>query len=61
MFKKILLAYDGSEGAKKGLEVGLSLAKLHQAELWILAVQEKLPAAAMEVVVEKEFERRQGD
>jgi nucleotide-binding universal stress UspA family protein len=41
MFKKILLAYDGSEGAKKGLEVGINLAKLHQAELWALAVQEE--------------------
>ncbi len=42
MYKKILLAYDGSEGARKGLEAGIKLAKLHQAELWVLAVQEKL-------------------
>jgi len=49
MFKKILLAYDGSEGAKRGLEAGINLAKLHQAELWALAVQEKLPPSAMEV------------
>ncbi len=55
MFKKILLAYDGSEGAKKALEAGINLAKLHQAELWGLAVQEKLPPAAMEVMAEKEL------
>lgn len=46
MFKKILLAYDGSESAKKGLVAGINLAKLHQAELWALAVQEKLPRFA---------------
>ena len=46
MFKKILLAYDGSESAKKGLMAGINLAKLHQADLWVLAVQEKLPRFA---------------
>jgi nucleotide-binding universal stress UspA family protein len=49
MFKKILLAYDGSDGAKKALETGINLAKLHQAELWALAVQEKVPPSFMEV------------
>jgi len=55
MFKKILLAYDGSEGAKKGLEAGINLVKVHQAELWALAVQEKLPrfAATMDEVMEE--------
>jgi len=43
MFKKILLAYDGSDGAKRALEAGLSLAKLHGAQLWALAVEEHLP------------------
>lgn len=43
MFRKILLAYDGSEGANRALEVGIGLAKIHGAELWALAVQEKLP------------------
>lgn len=43
MFKKILLAYDGSEGAEKALEAGINLAKTHQAELWALTVQERLP------------------
>ena len=43
MFRKILLAYDGSEGANRALEVGIDLAKLHGAELWAVAVEEKLP------------------
>jgi len=58
MFKKILLAYDGSEGANKALDAGIGLAKIHQAELWALAVQEKLPrfsGTIDEVQEEKEF------
>lgn len=43
MFKKILLAYDGSEGAQKALDGGIELAKIHHAELWSLTVQEGLP------------------
>ena len=58
MYRKILLAYDGSEGANRALKVGIELAKLHQAELWALAVEEKLPrfsATIDEVQEEKEF------
>lgn len=43
MFKKLLVAYDGSEGAQKALAAGLRLARLHQAELWAVTVQERLP------------------
>jgi len=58
MFKKILLAYDGSEGANLALEAGLELARLHQAELWALTVQEGVPrfsATIDEVQEEKAF------
>jgi nucleotide-binding universal stress UspA family protein len=58
MFKKILLAYDGSEGANRALEVGIDLAQVHRAELWALAVQERLPrfsATIDEVQEEKAF------
>jgi len=58
MFKKILLAYDGSEGANKALNTGINLAKVHQAELSALAVEERLPRFAGtidEVKEEKEF------
>lgn len=49
MYRKMLVAYDGSEGARKALAAGLELAKLHQAELTALAVQEKLPRFAATV------------
>ena len=58
MFKKILLAYDGSEGANRALEAGIDLAKIHGAELWALAVEEKLPrfsGTIDEVKEEKEY------
>lgn len=58
MFKKILLAYDGSEGANKALNAGINLTKIYQAELWALAVQERLPrfsGTIDEVQEEKEF------
>jgi nucleotide-binding universal stress UspA family protein len=58
MYKKILVAYDGSDGAHKALAVGINLAKVHQAGLAALAVQEKLPrfsATIDEVQEEKEF------
>jgi nucleotide-binding universal stress UspA family protein len=58
MFQKILLAYDGSEGANTALNAGINLAKIHQAELWAVAVQEKLPrfsGTIDEVQEEKQF------
>ncbi len=58
MFRKILLAYDGSEGANRALEVGIDLAKIHGAELWAVAVEEKLPrfsGTIDEVQEEKQF------
>ncbi len=53
-----MLAYDGSEGANRALEAAINLAKIHQAELSALAVQESLPRFAGtidEVQEEKEF------
>ncbi len=43
MFQKILLAYDGSEGANRALEAAIELAKLHQGRIWALGVEERLP------------------
>jgi len=43
MYRKILIAYDGSEGASKGLKAGIRLAKVHRAALYALAVEENLP------------------
>jgi nucleotide-binding universal stress UspA family protein len=62
MYRKILLAYDGSEGANRALEAGIELAKLHGAELMALAVQERLPrfsGTIDEVQEEKEFADQQ--
>lgn len=62
MYRKILLAYDGSDGAKKALEAGIELAKLHGAELVALAVQERLPrfsGTIDEVQEEKQFANEQ--
>jgi nucleotide-binding universal stress UspA family protein len=38
MIKKILLAYDGSEPAKKARDTALDLARKYQAELYVLTV-----------------------
>ncbi|MGQ9688146.1 MAG: universal stress protein [Desulfobaccales bacterium] len=62
MFKRILIAYDSSEGARKALRTGLNLAKLHEAEIVALSVQERLPRFAAtldEVQEEKELANQQ--
>ena len=62
MFRKILLAYDGSEGANRALVAGIDLAKIHGAELWALGVQENLPrfsGTIDEVKEEKQFANEQ--
>jgi nucleotide-binding universal stress UspA family protein len=43
MYKKILVGYDGSAGAKLALEHALQLAKELQAEVWTLWVRGSLP------------------
>lgn len=43
MFRKILVAYDGSDGAKAALRVGMGLAKSLGAELHSVSVEEHLP------------------
>ncbi|HWP59854.1 MAG TPA: universal stress protein [Candidatus Acidoferrales bacterium] len=57
MFKKILLAYDGSEGARFALEKVVALAKLADAELHLLAVG-RIPEYA-ETVSETEEAKEQ--
>jgi len=43
MYKKILIAYDGSEGSKHALKVAIDLAKKYNAELHSLSVEEGVP------------------
>lgn len=58
-FNKILVANDGSDGAKKALRVAVDLAKRFDAELHSISVQEDLPhyAATVGEVIEAKHER----
>ncbi len=46
MFKRILVAYDGSEGAQAALRMGIGLAKSPGTELYSISVEEHLPRYA---------------
>lgn len=64
MFRKILLANDGSDGAFKALAVALDLARLTGAELHMISVEElpQFPEIIEEVKAEKSAaDRRYGD
>ncbi len=58
MFHKILVANDGSDGAKKALQAAIDLAKRYEAELHEISVEEHLPhyAATVGEVVEAKQE-----
>jgi len=58
MFRKILVANDGSEGAKKAVRAAIDLAKRYEAELHELSVEEHLPhyAATVGEVLESKQE-----
>jgi nucleotide-binding universal stress UspA family protein len=61
MLKKILVAFDGSEGAKQALKFALDLVKAQQAEVHAVAVSERSPlhdAALNELEEETEFFQR---
>ena len=60
MFKKILIANDGSEGAYKALTAALRLAHAHQAQLHMICVEETqwVPGSREEVIGEKELADR---
>jgi nucleotide-binding universal stress UspA family protein/CBS-domain-containing membrane protein len=49
MFKRILVAYDGSEGAQAALRLGIALAKGPGAELYSISVEEHLPRYAASI------------
>lgn len=57
MFEKILIANDGSEGARRALGAAINLAKSYGADLHMISVEE-LPrfAASIEEVVEEKAE-----
>jgi nucleotide-binding universal stress UspA family protein len=55
MFRKIVVANDGSEGAARALSVAIGLASRHGAQLHMISVEElpQFPASVDEVVEEK--------
>jgi nucleotide-binding universal stress UspA family protein len=55
MFRKIVIANDGSEGAARALAAAIKLAKQHATELDMVSIEElpQFPASVDEVVEEK--------
>jgi nucleotide-binding universal stress UspA family protein len=43
LFGKILVANDGSEGARKALAAAIELAQIYEAEMHVVTVEERLP------------------
>ena len=60
MFKRILIANDGSEGAKKALRSAIALAKIFGAEIQSISVKEK-PSHYAETVGEVMEEEEEAD
>lgn len=58
MFRKILVANDGSEGAKKAVRAAIDFAKRYDAELHEICIEEHLPhyAATVGEVIEAKQE-----
>jgi nucleotide-binding universal stress UspA family protein len=55
MFHKILMGYDGSDGAKHALKVAINLAKQYGAELHSVSVEEHIPRYAATIGEVDEF------
>jgi nucleotide-binding universal stress UspA family protein len=55
MFRKIIIGSDGSEGAARALSAAINLAKMHNADLHMVSVEElpQFPASVGEVIEEK--------
>ncbi|MBA4394340.1 MAG: universal stress protein [Desulfobacca sp.] len=54
MFKKVLVAYDGSEDSKKALEIALELSRKFDSEVHLLTIIEQLPHYAATIGEVKE-------
>jgi nucleotide-binding universal stress UspA family protein len=57
MFKKILIANDGSAGAKLALKVAIDLARRYGAELHTISVEEGVPHYAATIGEVEEFKK----
>jgi nucleotide-binding universal stress UspA family protein len=60
MFKKILIANDGSEGASRAMSAALRLAHSHKAQAHMICVEEMpwIPGSREEVIGDKELADR---
>jgi nucleotide-binding universal stress UspA family protein len=60
MFKKILIANDGSEGAYRAMSAALRLARSHKAQAHMICVEEMqwIPGSREEVIGDKELADR---
>jgi nucleotide-binding universal stress UspA family protein len=61
MFERVLVAYDGSDGARRALEAAVALARRDHAKLIGLAIEAHLPhygATVGEVEEERQFEEQ---
>jgi nucleotide-binding universal stress UspA family protein len=54
MYKKILVANDGSDGARKAFDCAVELASCFQAELHMISVEENLPRHAQTMLEVRE-------
>ncbi|MFN2489253.1 MAG: universal stress protein [Actinomycetota bacterium] len=62
MYERLLIAYDGSEGARKALEVGLGMARDDRAAVTVLAIEAHLPHYGATVgEVNEELEREESE
>jgi nucleotide-binding universal stress UspA family protein len=57
MFKKILVANDGSEGAKKAFKIAIDLTKKYNAELHSISVEEGVPHYAATIGEVDEYKK----
>jgi nucleotide-binding universal stress UspA family protein len=57
MFKKILIANDGSDGAKHALKVAIDLAKKYSSELHSISVEEGVPHYAATIGEVEEYRK----
>jgi nucleotide-binding universal stress UspA family protein len=56
MYRRILIAHDGSDGAFRALEAAIDIAKRYKAELHMISVEElpRFPGTIDEVIEEKD-------
>lgn len=59
MFRHILVPYDGSNGARRALEVALEIARVQGSQVSLLSVEERLPHFPGDVGEVKDEQQRQ--